>query len=111
MSLGEARTLPALPPMLVVDRSYTICSVCGHPAATSEGRHKTLIDSQLGSGMIMETVPSDAWGDEPFVPACGAVWTHWTIRAWLAEIGEWTRDDGAMREPLETQNGLIGLAP
>ena len=114
LSLAEARTLPGLPPMLVVDRQRVNCSVCGHPAAPAQARHITQIDSQLGEGLMMMTIPRDSWKDEPFRPGCGVVWTHFTMRAWLAEVSELNGPDGRKRrriEPLEDMQDLIWLDP
>jgi hypothetical protein len=114
ISLAESRALPGLPPMLVVDRQRVNCSVCGHPAVPAQGRHITKIDSQLGEGLAMMTIPPDRWKDEPFEPGCGVVWTHFTMRAWLAEVSELNGRSGRDRrqiEPLPHMDHLTWLDP
>jgi hypothetical protein len=96
-SLAAERTLPGLPPMLLVDHSRTNCSVCRLSAGWSEGRHTTV----LGSGTPVER-------------GCGVVWTHYTIRARLAEANGWVGPNGEVRkrmDPLEELPHLEWLDP
>jgi hypothetical protein len=114
MSLAADRTLPGLPPMLIVDRQRMNCSVCLQPAAPSEGRHTTAIDAQLGSGLLMSTISPPALPGNPFKPGCGVVWTHYTIRPWLAEIAGWVGPNGEVLKrmgPLEELPHLEWLDP
>jgi hypothetical protein len=115
LSLADSRTLPGFPPMLVVDRQRTNCGVCSHPVIRSEGRHVTHLDSQLGEGLHTTTVPSADWADTlPFEPGCGVVWTHYTVRAWLAEVSDRVGPGGQMRgrmEPLDELPNLVWLDP
>ena len=115
LSLADERTLPGLPPMLIFDHQRMYCSVCGRPAAASEGRHITELDSQLGEGLLTSSFLMGGGEEElPFMPGCGAVWTHYTVRPWLAEVWEDVSDDGRMRArmlPLEQLPGLIRLDP
>lgn len=115
LSLADSRTLPGFPPMLIVDRQRTYCGVCSHPVIRSEGRHITCLDSQLGEGLMTTTVPSGDWADAlPFEPGCGVVWTHYTIRAWLAEVSDLVGPSGEMRgriKPLDALPQLVWLDP
>jgi hypothetical protein len=98
LSLAEDRAFPGLPPMLIVDRSRTNCSVCGSSALWSEGRRHV-------------TVPGV---ETPRELGCGCLWTHYTIRPWLAELGGWVRTDGAVTKrmpPLEEPPDLEWLDP
>ena len=63
---------------------------------------------------MMMTIPRDSWKDEPFRPGCGVAWTHFTMRAWLAEVSELNGPDGQERrriEPLDGMQDLIWLDP
>jgi hypothetical protein len=115
LSLADSRTLPGLPPMLVVDRQRMNCGVCFRPVRASEGRHTSCLDSQLGEGLLTTTIAPGGWADElPFEPGCGAVWTHYTLRAELAEMIDWIGPDGQMRkrmQPLDALPDLIWLDP
>jgi hypothetical protein len=90
-SLAAECTLPALPPMLLVDHSRTTCSVCRLSVNPSEGRHLTV----PGSGTPRR--------------ACGVVWTHYTIRARLAEANGWVGPDGEVRKRMDPHEELPGL--
>jgi hypothetical protein len=114
LSLAEDRAYPGLPPMLLVDRQRMNCSVCLDTAAPSEGRHMTAIDPQLGSGLWTSTISPAALPGDPFKPGCGVVWTHYTVRAWLAEIAGWVGPQGQVLErmdPLDELPDLIWLDP
>ena len=67
--------------MLVVDRSRTVCGVCNRPADWGEERHISV----MGDG-------------PPRPPGCGVEWTHYTLRAWLAEVAGFVGRDGEMRK-------------
>jgi hypothetical protein len=112
-SLADSRTFPGFPPMLVVDRQRMSCSVCGQPAIASEGRHRTVLDSQLGEGLLTTSILIGK-ADLPFEPGCGVIWTHYTVRAWLAEVMDKIGPDGRMRgrmQPLAQLPDLVWLDP
>jgi hypothetical protein len=86
----------------------------GSSVAPSEGRHVTAVDAQFGSGLLSSTIWPPATPAEDFTPGCGVVWTHYTIRAWLAEILGWIGTDGRMLErvgPLAEAPGLEWIDP
>jgi hypothetical protein len=91
-SLAAERTLPGLPPMLLVDHSRTNCSVCRLSVDWSEGQHTTV----PGSRTAVER-------------GCGVVWTHFTIRAWLAEANGWVGANGDVRKRMDRLEELPGL--
>jgi hypothetical protein len=91
-SLAADRTLPALPPMLIADRSKTNCSVCGMSVTWEGGTtcDRPGLETPLGRG-------------------CGVVWTHYTIRAWLAELAGWVGPNCEVRKRMEPLDGLPHL--
>jgi hypothetical protein len=92
LSLAAERTLPGLPPMLLVDHSRTNCSVCRRSVNWSEDRHLTV----PGRGTPPE-------------PGCGVVWTHFTIRAYLAEANGWVGPNGDVRRRMDPHDELSEL--